>query len=395
MKIARNSLTLVAFVTSLTLAACGGGAGGSSTIPTNNNNGNTQQSLAQQTEDSVNTANSVGAPMKDVSSYNESMTSPGSSLAIKAGIVAANAVGDGSCHNGVEFFVPDKHGDANSTERIDFYDNGCTQIARDVVRIFTSTGSNSENVTRTVTLYALNNSTPEAVRSEAVSFSNATFDQYGYPVVANGFDRVHSGNLTIGGTKVIDGDGELVVAPSNNNVTNFCSDGAGFNATGDAALSETFGWQSLNPSGTRTVNSDGSVSWSMTRTGTAYTGAIGALSIQTGTQNTSCPISTPMFTLAGGTAKGSYSIPINATYSHGILTNLTITNASLVNGDTLNVTTNTGVAPSDPHFISGTLAKNGTTISNFNVNAWGDGTLVVVASGKAYAIVDWHVVKSS
>jgi hypothetical protein len=145
--------------------------------------------------------------------------------------------------------------------------------------------------------------------------------------------------------------------------------------------------------GTRTVNSDGSITWNFTHAGSTYTGPIGGLSIQAGVQNTNCPITTPMFTLAGGTQKGSFNLPVQATFNAGILTNLTVSNGTLANGDALNVSTNSGVSPSDEHFISGTLAKSGTTIANFNVNAFGDGTLVVAASGKAYDIEDWHVVK--
>jgi hypothetical protein len=239
----------------------------------------------------------------------------------------------------------------------------------------------------------LNSTTAAATRSETVNYTNATFDQYGYPVVKNGFDRTNTGELDVNGVKTIDGDSELAVAASAGASTTFCADSAGFNATGNQSLNETFGWAGMTPSGTRTVNSDGSVTWQSTHSGTVYTGPIGGLSIQAGVQNTACPISTPMFALAGGTAKGEYSIPISATFSHGILTTLTVTNASLVNGDTLNVQTNSGVSSADPHFISGTLAKNGTTVANFNVDAFGDGVLVVAASGKQYQIEDWHVVK--
>jgi hypothetical protein len=231
------------------------------------------------------------------------------------------------------------------------------------------------------------------VRSETVNYSNATFDSFGYPIYKNGFDRTHTGELDVNGVKTIDGDGEIVVLPLSGSSSTYCSDSAGFNATGDSTLNETFGWAGMIASGTRTVNSDGSISWNFTHTGNTYTGPIGGLSIQAGVQNTNCPISTPMFTLAGGTQKGSFNLPVQATYSSGILTNLTVSNGTLANGDTLNVSTNSGVSPSDEHFISGTLAKSGTTIANFNVNAFGDGTLVVVASGKAYNIEDWHVVK--
>lgn len=391
---ARTLLATATIIAASTLTACGGGTSGGSMTPPGPGNGGGTQSVQTQTEDAINTANDVGSPMSEVSSYNASLSSPlQSSGRVVTDASTIKAAGSGACNNGVEFFAPDKKGDANSTERIVFYDNGCTQMQSDAVRIYTSTGANSETVQRTVSRYALNGSAPSSVRSETVNYSNASFDQYGYPIYKSGFDRTHTGELDINGVKTIDADGELVVEPFSGNSTTYCSDSAGFNATGDASLNETFGWAGMVASGTRTVNSDGSITWNFTHSGNTYTGPIGGLSIQAGVQNTSCPITTPMFTLAGGTLKGSFNLPIQATYVHGVLSNLTITNASLANGDTLNVQTNSGVSPSDEHFISGTLSKNGTTIATFNVDAFGDGTLVVVASGKAYQIEDWHVVK--
>jgi hypothetical protein len=389
---ARTRFTALSLLAALTLAACGGGGGSTSPTPPLGGGG-AAQSAQTQTEDSIDTTNDVGAPVTDFATYDEATGSPMQSFGRSTQAVSAQTAGDGTCNNGVEFFAPDKKGDANSTERIDFYDNGCTAIARDAVRIFTSTGPNSETVQRTVSLYALNTTTPSAVRSETVNYRNATFDQFGYPVLTSGFARAHTGELDIAGAKTIVGDGEIVIAPTSGSSTTFCSDSAGFNATGIASLNETFGWAGVMPSGTRTVNNDGSVTWNTTHTASTYTGAIGGLSIQSGVQNTSCPVSTPMFTLAGGTVKGTYSLPVSATFNHGILTNLTIQNATLANGDTLNVQTNSGVQPGDQHFISGTLAKSGTQIATFNVDAFGDGVLIVSATGKAYQIEDWHVVK--
>lgn len=389
---ARTLLLLSTLVAATALTACGGGAGGGS-LPSAGGT-TTTQSAQQQTEDAINTANDVGSPLKDFSSFDESTGSPAQSGLARTQAVTTQTAGDGTCNNGVEFFAPDKKGDAGSTERIDFYDNGCTAIARDAVRIYNSSGATSETVQRTVSLYQLNATSPAAVRSETVNYINASFDQYGFPVVKNGFARTHTGELSLNGVKTIDADGELIVAPSSGGSTTFCSDSAGFNATGDAALNETFGWAGVMPSGTRTVNSDGSVTWQTTHTGSTYTGAIGGFSIQAGVQNTACPLSTPMFTLAGGTQKGQYTLPVTATYNHGVLVNLTVQNATLPNGDALNVQTNSGVSPSDSHFISGTLAKDGSTVANFNVDAFGDGVLVVVSTGKQYQIEDWHVVKA-
>src|SRR6185312_976901 len=113
---ARTFLTAAALLAATTLTACGGagGASGSLTPPAGGGSGSTA-SVQSQTEDSINTANAVGAPVSDVSSYNESMSSPlQSSGRIVTDAVTIKALGDGTCNNGVEFFSPDKKGDANS-----------------------------------------------------------------------------------------------------------------------------------------------------------------------------------------------------------------------------------------------------------------------------------------
>lgn len=380
------------FAAAATLTACGGGGASGSITPPAGNSGSTQ-SAQTQTEDAIDTANDVGSPMQDIGSYDESTSSPLQTSARTTQAVSTKTTGDGTCSNGIEFFAPDKNGDADSTERIVFYDNACTQMQSDAVRIYASTGSTSETVQRTVSRYQLNQTSPSSVRTETVNYANATFDSFGYPVYKNGFDRTHTGELNINGVKTIAGDGEVAVLPIAGSSSTFCGDSAGYNATGNASLDETFGWAGVIATGTRTVNSDGSVTWNLTHQGNAYTGGIGDLSIQSGVQNTTCPVSTPMFTLAGGTLKGQYTLPIQATFLHGVLTNLTIGNATLSNGDTLSVQTNAGVSPANEHFISGTLSKSGTAIATFNVDAFGDGTLVVTASGTAYQIDDWHVVK--
>jgi len=330
--------------------------------------------------------------MSNLSNNNEA-TSGLQSLARGAEAVQLNTCIANSGGGSFEFFSPDKNGDANSTEQQYFFDAACSQLARDIVRIWTSTGSGSETINRTDKIYASGNATPIASRTDAVTLKNATFDQYGYPIPANGFARAAQGNLVYASNTTIDSDYELVMSPISGGSESFCSDLAGYNATGFPALNETFGWQGQVASGTRTVNSDGSVTWSATQMGSTSKGAIGSLSITVGTQNTSCPIATPMFALAGGTSGGAFTIPATATYKAGLLIGLTIANASLPNGMTLNVTTNTSVSPFSSQFISGVVSNGTTQVATFTADAFGNGTLTVTSSGAQYVITDWHVVR--
>ncbi len=391
--IVRIQVTLAACAAALLLAACGGGgasstpavpgATGGSTVPGGNPVG--QQSSQ---EDAINAANSLGNPMKNVQEFNNTL----SPFALARQVQSAS----GTCNNGFEFFSPDKNGDPNSTEAIFFYDAACTKIARDAVRKFNNpNGSGNETVFRTVTGYANGNATPISVRTDTVNLSNSTYDQNGYPSIAAGFDRTSTGELDLAGSKTIASDFEFVMSPqTGGNTNNFCGDSAGFNATGIQSLGETFGWSGgTSGTGTRVVNADGSVTWTATHTGSSFKGAIGSLSIAIGTQNTSCPIATPMFTLAGGTQGGQYSIPATTQYLHGELIDLTVTNAQLASGNTLNVTTNTQLQPTDSNFINGIVSNGGTQIATFDVNTFGDGTLTMTSNGKQFVMNDWHVTK--
>lgn len=380
---------LAVLAATMTLAACGGG-GGTSTMPSTGGSGGSTQSSQTQSQTAIDAANALGDPVKTVADFND--TTSGTATAQRS-MNKTIMLSSGACNNGVEFWSPDKNGDPNSTEEQYFYDSACTELARDVVRIYTINGT-SETVNRTESQYAINNATPIASRTSAVNYINGTYGTNGYPVVADGFARDSASTTNISGSKTIVGDDELVMQAGSNGTSAWCGDSAGYNATGIAAMNETFGWQGgVLSGGTRLLNNDGSVTWTATHAGSVFTGAIGSLSIAIGSENTTCPIATPQYTLSGGTSQGSYSIPVTTTYMHGVLTNLTVTNAQLANGNTLNVITNSSVSNTSSNFITGTIANGSTQIATFAVDCFGDGTLTVTSSGAQYVIDDWHVVK--
>lgn len=373
---------LILLSSTLLFTGCAGGGTSPSTPATGNGSG--QASLA---DSAISAANALGTPVKSIADFNSGVSAQGTGNAIS--VSTRNL---GTCKNGIEFFAPDKNNDANSTETQYFYDSACTALARDSVRTYTINGS-TETLNRTTKIFALNNSTPSAVRTDATTIGNATFDQYGAPISADGFQRSSTGNLSIAGSRTIDSDEELVMQPASSGTSAFCSDTAGFNATGIVALNETFGWQGAVGAGTRTVNSDGSVTWTTAHAGSLFKGAIGSLSIGIGSPNSTCPISTPEYTLAGGTQAGTYSMPVSATYAGGWLKSLTVTNATLANGNTLNVITSATLPPTSAGFITATVSNGSTQIATFTVDGFGDGSVTVTSSGAQYTITDWHVVK--
>ncbi|HTA38130.1 MAG TPA: hypothetical protein VK760_03595 [Candidatus Acidoferrales bacterium] len=341
----------------------------------------------------IDAVNALSAPLK---TYNdETASEPGSDASRKDDIKPAVRSGKGNCHRGIEFYSPDKAGDANSSEKLDYYNPSCTQLARDAVRKWTAgSTAGTETVVKTITNYAQGSATPISVKTENTTFSSATFGAFGFPVVAKGYQRETSGQLSVGTRKNVLSDSESVMAASTTNVNSYCTDAAGYNALGIAKLQLTFGWQGgAFSGGTRTANADGSVTWAATHAGQTESAPIGGMSIATGTLNAACPITTPAYTLTGGTSKGNYSIPISVTYYHGIIRNLTVTGATLASGYTLNVKTNASKWPANQGFINGTVTSGTTTIAIFNVNAYGYGKLTVAATGNQFPIQDWNVIR--
>jgi hypothetical protein len=379
---------LFALAGTLILTACGGGGGaGSSSMPSG---GSQPSSNTSQAQNAIDTANSLGDPVKAETTFNDTTSG---TQAVSRTMTTSHAAITSTCTNGIEFFAPDKNNDANSTEEQYFYDTACTQLALDVVRIYSISGS-TETVNRTETRYAINNSTPIATTTATVSYSTGTYGTYGFPVVADGFARSQTGQTSISNSKTLANDDELIMQAGTGGVNTWCGDSAGYNETGIASLNKTFGWQGavLN-GGTRTVNANGSVTWQATHAGSAFTGAIGSLSIATGTLNTTCPITTPAYTIAGGTEGGNYSIPVTSTFMNGELIGLTVTNATLANGNTLNVTSSTSLSPTNPDFVTGTVSNGGTQIATFATDCFGDGTLTMSSNGGQFVIVDWHVAR--
>jgi len=367
------------------LVGCSGG-GSSGTTPASMPSGTAQSPGAT----AISIADALGSAVGSYSAYDES--SEQNVAGARTGGGAPIQIGQ--CEDRVAFYVPDRHGDPNSTEALWYYDAACTQVARDVVRIYAPTGPSSENVSRVASLYAPGNGTPTAVRTTTVSYENATFGRLGYPVTAAGFDAYDTSELAIAGATTAQSAHEIVMLATSDSTASFCGDSAGFNVAGLTAAREVYGYQGgVSSGGTRTQNADGSQTWSATRTGSVDAAAPGALAIVTGTQNAACPIATPMFTLSGGSDVGAFSIPATATFDLGFLRSLSIANATLPGGAALNVATNAGQPFTSQTFITGTIVQAGTTIASFGVDAFGDGALTVTSTGQRYAIVDWQVVR--
>ncbi|HVA32747.1 MAG TPA: hypothetical protein VNG31_01290 [Candidatus Baltobacteraceae bacterium] len=388
----------------LGIAACSGGgnvARGAGSLPSLGDGvqtvGDTADTLVARRTGSQNAragiaaANALGVGMKSIQLGNlASWTgAPSADAATSSGMPH-----NGQCRDGVEFYAPDRNGDPNSSETIAYYDPRCTELARDDVRLYASTGPNGETVNHTDTLYAPLSATAIAAGTGTTTYSNATFGSFGIPNVAKGFAATDSSQLTVQNVAVATRKAEFIAVPSTPTVGSFCGDSAGYDPTGIASLDQTYGAQSgVLSGGSRLSTGNGFTTWSATVSGSAFQGSIGSLSIATGAQNTACPIAVPDFTVAGGTSLGAFSIPFDVTFRRGMLWSLTIINATLPGGDTLNVRTHRNRHKSAAAFLTGLIRNGSTKVASFSINAFGNGQLTIASTGAQYRIVDWTVVQ--
>lgn len=392
-------LVATALAFSFGMAACSGMSGGNGSLPgsadVTQTIGDTADALlarrtgSQNAGTGISATNALGGRIRQLAlaSADDAWTSLRPDL-------LRRAVRSHACVDGIELFAPDRNGDPNSTEALVFYDAGCTRLAVDDLRTYTSTGAQSETVHHTTSLYAPGASAVAAVGTSTSFFSNATFGSYGLPNLAAGFANLTAARVVVNKATVLSTDAEFVMMPASSMSSSFCSDSAGFDPTGIVSLDSTFGWQgSVLAGGVRTAEGSGLVTWSATPSGTAFSATIGSLSIATATQNVSCPIARPDFTLAGGNPIGTYTIPITITFHRGRLWSITVPHATLPGGDTLSVRTNHARRQGSRDYISGTIRSGRTSIATFGVNAFGNGMLTVTSTGAQYKIADWIVIQ--
>ncbi|HEY5426171.1 MAG TPA: hypothetical protein VIJ77_06435 [Candidatus Tumulicola sp.] len=401
---ARSAIFAVATALALALAACSGakhsapavpvvGADGAETV------GDAAAIAAHQPTDSANAAAAIGAA--------DALGSRVRSLADESAGDPANDSprldmppdgADGFCQGGSQFFAPNRRGgDAHSTEMREFFDPGCTQLARDSVRIYRPAGPNAEIVERTVAVYDAGRSTPVAIRKESSQISNATLGRWGFPLARDGFSRTTSSSLWVSNREQSASDSEMVMLASLTNENEFCQDSAGYGTAGIPSLDATFGWEAatLESPGATTRVSDGagSVTLSSTQGGHTFAGPVGSFSIVAAARNSACRGAARAFGLAGGTPSGAFTLPIRATYRRDTLASLVVTGASFSGGYSLDVYTTTQGVEFANATIRGVLSNGRLQIATLVANAFGNGTLTIAGTGAQYRLVDWTVVR--
>jgi hypothetical protein len=318
---------------------------------------------------------------------------------------SARAVPDGSCEDSFEFFVRQPRGDAAaqaspSTETREFFDPGCTQLARDAVRIVRSIGPTEEIVNRTIRLYAPAHSAPIATRFESSRISDARFGRWGFPLAGDGFSRTTSSALWISHRKQAVSSSKIVVLPSRTSASVYCEGSAGYSATGIPSLDATFGWEGGtlespgSPSSVRTDDGEGIVTTSSTQRGNIFIGPIGSLWLNAGRPASGCPAAARTQTVAGGTPAGVFAIPIHATFRRGTLSGLFVPGAAFGGGYALSAYT-VGRAGEDlgSVTIDGIVNDGRVEIATFEANPFGTGALTLTSTGAQYRLIDWTIVR--
>jgi hypothetical protein len=329
----------------------------------------------------VDATNAFGAPLRSVSD--------GDALWSSAALPAPNGV----CRDGVESFVPDRNGDPESQEIVQYYDRRCVSVARETVSILRAASSGKETIDRSTYIYDRASTAPVATRESVTIVSRASFGPSGRPIARDGFVTTTATRLSIGSrVQSVSGSEEVALRGG----IEHCEAAAGYDVAGVPSLDATFGWQSASidqavpPGGTsgneRTVVTSN-------QTGRLFVGPIGSLSISGGTLQPSCPIGRPAYSLSGGSVTGTFKLAAQAEFRNGRLTTLRVPGASMSGGYRFDAWTDEAHSTTQEHRVRASLSDERSQVAAIDADRFGNGVMTVTATGEQYRLIDWTVVQ--
>ncbi len=353
-----RSPILAAVIAASFLTACGGG-GGSSPSPTIP--GQTGQNSSLNSTDVVQSSTDAAFEPMDTGEADAGVGN--GSLGASASARSVQALPHACKHRTTRTVTVNADGSI-TVETIHFFDDACTQVERDAVAVHASSGG-SATIARTVTTYnqahlqlgvrksnyaltgSSNNGSWTLTSAFYVGTSTSPITQYG-----------HQASLNASAYSATTGRIANDAKPS---------------------INASYGHQSA-VSATVTNDAAGDTTFTGTRNGTAFKGALGALTLS----------AAPPFTVSGGTQIGTSALTGSVTFdSDSELTAVALT-GTLVNGNSLVVTSSAdanGIVT-----VNGTITSpSGASVATFTTDASGDGILTL-ANGTQVPIVDWHVV---
>ena len=357
-----NTSLLAASLAAALLTGCGGGGGTSPSAaipnptqssPATQSSSVSAQDVAQSATDAAFTPIDTGEADAAISSG--SLTSSSARSPMSTGF---------ACKNRRTRTITTNPDGSVTIETVDYYDQACTQKERDDVAVRTQS-SGAMTIARTITTYGM---TGAQLGMRKQNYNLTGSNTNGSWTIASSFYP---------GTSTTPMD-QLDHAVTVNSSSYVASTGRIVN---DAApsIDASYGRQGAT-NATIGTDASGDTTYTGTHNGSTFKGALGALTIS----------SSPPFTIGGGTQIGSSALSGAVAYDQtGNLVSVNLT-GTLLNGNTLAVTSST--AANGALQVNGTVTSAaGSQVATFTTDAHGNGVLTL-ANGTQVPIVDWHPV---
>ena len=348
---------LAALVAAALLAGCGGGGGTSPSTPSGiipDGSSLSQQDIAQASTD---------AAFEPVDTAEADNAVAGGGVGTSSSSRSAQSLPH-ACKNRTTRTKTVNADGSVTVEIIHYYDDACTQPERDAVSVFASSGGTA-TIARTVTTYNLAHA-QLGVRKSNYALTGASNN--GSWVVTSAF---YPGTSTSPMAQY--GHAASLSANSYNANTGRIVNDA------KPSINASYGHQST-VSATVSNDASGDTTFTGTRNGAAFKGALGGLTLS----------AAPPFTVSGGKQLGTSALTGSVTFdADGNLAAVSLT-GTLISGNQLVVTSST--AANGAVTVNGTITtSSGAPFATFTTDASGNGILTL-ANGTQVPIVDWHVV---
>ena len=359
-----RSTLVCAIAASFALAGCGAGGGSGTAVPP------VQQPVQNANTNSQAAAQAAMAPVSagDLTnglfggSYGVTLNGGARPASVKA--LTSN------CVDRHEFFITHVSPTETIYEIKYFYDNACTQLAKDVVADVTIPNPSSETIARTAKWYNLSGT--------QLANRVANFSVTGSP---SNFAAVLTSSFFVGSSQqpMNQFGGALTVAPQNANTLTIAGNHADIFNDNAPQVNASFGVSAALQNVTATVDGSGNVTFAGTRNESLSVGSLYSLSMP----------SSPPFSVSGGSVVGTGSATGSIQFDAAgqlMAVNVTVTTS---NGFKV-VMTSSGSPGSIS--INGVVTNGqGQQVATFTVDQYGNG-VITYANGQQALIIDWHIV---
>lgn len=276
----------------------------------------------------------------------------------------AQSVAYSACSNGAESATVAVSASEEQLYERSFYDSACTKLHQDIYLDLVATGATSATATGNDTLYSLTGA--------VYAYETLTMSLTGVGTGAGTFSVVLTDAASASSPTIA----SIGVACTMSSATLGCGIGA---VTRQSGLAQDVG-ATANFTLTVPASTAGAYTVPVTGSANTYTGALGALSLGTGTF--------PNFAVSGGTLTDNGTFTGSFTYVSGELTASSFSLTDAASDGTATITSS-----GTPPVTTGTIKRTstGAVLATFTVDAAGNGT-ITYSNGTTGQIVNWQVV---